>query len=196
MRQIINEWREFCEEGKSFRDGHFYTLFMENITPEEIKVVYRTFPNSERLISRMTRFLFDEVIQIPNGDKQKRMQELIKLDFHERKPILDQLPSFTKFNLDQKFIFREDTELIAELILDDIWIQEFHDRIFGEISIPDRKTYELIDAHYGITSDFDYQLFLSLPLLNTDYSMKDLYEFKKAGGVYAITETEVVYSYN
>lgn len=195
MRQIINDWIEFCENDKPFEESYFYTIFMENISKEEIEIVYRSFPNSDQLTDRMNKFLFEEDVQIPNNEKQKILGELIQFDFLERETILKSLPAFSKFNMNHKFVYYEDRDVVNDLILDDVWIQDFHDYIFGQMSITDKKAYELLDALYGISNDFDYQLFLFLPLLKTEYSMKHLYKFRKAGGIYAITETEVVYSF-
>ncbi len=199
MRQIVNDWKNFCTGIETFKEDYFYTLFMEDfigeITTEEIEAIYETFPNSEKLVNRMKQYLFDEISIDDEIEKVQVLQKLIKLDFEERKPILEQIPSFLNFNSNPKFIYEENVEVVNNLILEDIWIQNFHDYLRNIIMIDDDKVWELKSALYGKTYDFDYQLFLFQPLLKTEYSMEHLYEFKKLGGVYAITEDSVVYSF-
>tara|TARA_R110000868_G_scaffold252899_5_gene509611 strand:+ start:54 stop:650 length:597 start_codon:yes stop_codon:yes gene_type:complete len=196
MNQLLIEWSTFCKDNTVFEDSHFYTLFMEGITSEEIKEVYKYFPNSERLIERMERFLFESKPDIEDFELKKiELEKLIKLDFEERKPILEKIDLFTSFNSHPKFIFTSDFESISTLILDDVWSQSFHDFMRMQKLITDKKVYELNNALYGITYDFDYQLFLFEPLLKTNYSVKYLFEFKRLGGVYAITANGVYYSF-
>jgi hypothetical protein len=196
MNQLLSEWTAFCKDNTVFEDSHFYTLFMEDITSEEIKEIYKYFPNSERLIERMERFLFETNPQIEDLELKKiELEKLIKLDFEERKPILEKIDLFTSFIYSPNFIFTSDFELISTLVLDDVWSQSFHDFMRMQKLITDKKVYELNNALYGITYDFDYQLYLFEPLLKTNYSVKYLFEFKRLGGVYAITENGVYYSF-
>jgi hypothetical protein len=196
MNQLLSEWTTFCKDNTVFEDSHFYTLFMEDITSEEIKEVYKYFPNSERLIERMERFLFEAKPEIKDFELKKiELEKLIKLDFEERKPILEKIDLFTSFNSHPNFVFTSDFESISRLILDDVWSQSFHDFMRMQKLITDKKVYELNNALYGITYDFDYQLFLFEPLLKTNYSVKYLFEFKRLGGVYAITANGIYYSF-
>jgi hypothetical protein len=195
MKKIINDWSDFCEIGKSFEEGYFYTLFMEDITSEEIREVFKYFPNSEILIDRMEKFLFEPKPNIENFDtKKNELERLIKLDFHERKPILEKLDIFSKFNLNPIFIFNSDFESISLKVLDDVCSQSFYDFMRMQKLITDKKVCELYNALYGITYDFDYQLYLFLPLLKTNYTAEYLYQFKRLGGIYAISENGVYFS--
>jgi len=195
MKQIVNDWKKFCNGVETFEDDYFYTLFMDEISIEEIEAIYETFPNSEKLVSRMKRYLFDEISIVDEIDEIQKLEKLIKLDFEERKPILEQIPCFLNFNSNPKFSYVENVEDLYNLVGDDILIQDFQDYMRNIIMIDDDKVWELKSALYGKTYDFDYQLFLFQPLLKTDYSMEYLYQFKKLVGVYAITEDSVVYSF-
>lgn len=195
MNQIITDWSLFCENKAVFEDSYFYTLFMEDITSEEIREVFKYFPNSEILIDRMEKFLFEPKPNIENFDtKKNELERLIKLDFHERKPILEKLDIFSKFNLNPIFIFNSDFESISLKVLDDVCSQSFHDFMRMQKLITDKKVYELYNALYGVTYDFDYQLYLFLPLLKTNYTAEYLYQFKRLGGIYAISENGVYFS--
>lgn len=196
MNLLIDDWSSFCENKVIFEDNYFFTLFMENITISEVKEVYKYFPNSKELIERMEKFLFEEKPKIEDFNlKKNELEKLIKLDFEERKPILENIEIFTNYVSNINFVYTVDFELIATLILDDIWSQSFHDFMRTQKLITDKKVYELNNALYGITYDFDYQLYLFQPLLKTNYSMEYLFQFKKLGGVYAITANGVYYSF-
>ena len=197
MNQIIKDWCEFCEKGTIFQKGYFFTLFMEDITSEEIKEVYKYFLNSKKLIARMERFLFEAKPKIEDFEtKKNELEKLIKLDFEERKPILEKLEIFSLFNSNPNFVFTENFESISTLILDDVWSQSFHDFVDFQTIVDDEKTYAIYDSLYGITYDFDYQLYLFEPLLKTNYSVEHLFNFKRLGGVYAITDEGIYYSFN
>jgi len=196
MNQMINEWSDFCEGRAVFEDCYFYTLFMENISSEEIRSIYKYFPNSEQLIEKMENFLFGAKPNIENFEtKKNELERLIKLDFEDRKPILQQLDVFSKFNSNPTFQFTFDIESISTLILDDVWSQSFHDFLRTQKVISDKKVYELYNALYGITYDFDYQLFLFEPLLKTNYTVESLFQFKRLGGLYVISDNIVYYSF-
>lgn len=195
MKQLIKDWSSFCEGEVVFEDGYFYTLFMENISIDEIRLIYQYFPNSDELIERMEKFLFVKPVKdVVDEIKISRLEKLIRLDFEERKPILKTLDSFSIFNSNAKFNYVSEFESISKLTMDDIWSQSFHDYLRSQKIDHDKKTYELFNSLYGLTYDFDYQLFLFKPLLRTSYSMQYLYDFKQLGGVYAITENGVFFS--
>ncbi|MDI9873198.1 hypothetical protein [Flectobacillus rivi] len=194
MKELIKDWDSFCKGYEEFEDGYFYTLFMEGISIEEIELIYKPFPNSDKLVERMKRYLFTKTSSIHDNEKRNNLDKLIKLDFEERKPILELLPNFSQFNKNPKFTYIADKELVLSLMLDDIWIQDFHDYMFRQTIISNQREYELNNALYGLTYDFDYQLFLFQPLLNTTYTADYLFQFKKSGGIYAITIDGVFYT--
>lgn len=200
MRQIVIDWKNFCNGIETFKVDYFYTLFITDLvdetTIEEIEVIYETFPNSEKLVSRMKKYLFDESPNVNEFEKVIILEKLIKHDFYERMPILEQIHSFSKFNSNPKFSYIEDVENLPNIVVEDTLIQDFHDYMRDQIIIDDDKVWELISSLYGLTYDFDYQLFLFQPLLKTNYTMEYLYQFKKLGGVYAITANSIYYSFN
>lgn len=189
---MIEEWLEFSSgKNNTFEDGYFYTLFMEGVTNEEIEKIFSSFPNSQQLVERMKLYLntkpsFNYTIN--------ELENLINSDFQERKTILEQIPSFVNFLVNPKFVYLENEEQLTNLILDDIWTQEFHDFLRVLMINQERKTYELLNALYGLTYDFDYQMYLFKPLLKTNYEMNYLFQFKKHGGIYSISDDTVFFS--
>ncbi|AEA42345.1 hypothetical protein [Fluviicola taffensis] len=194
MKQIVNDWDSFCKGNNAFEDSYFYTLFMEGVSVEEIEAIYNSFPNSAKLVERMKRYLFTETSNFSIDETRNQLDKLIRLDFEDRKSVLGILPNFSHFNKNPKFTYTDDLKMVSNLILDDIWVQDFHDYMRMQKIITDKKVYELNNALYGLTYDFDYQLFLFQPLLNTPYTADYLFQFKKIGGIYAITKEEVFYT--
>ena len=196
MKQIVKDWIEFCEKGADFEDGHFYTLFTKDITLDEIKAVYRYFPNTERLVAKMKKFLFDpKPVILDYETKKNELERLIKLDFQERQAILQNIDAFANLNINLNFQFVKDVKVVNNLILDDVWSQSFQDFMRTQKIVTDKKIYELNNALYGISYDFDYQLYLFEPLLKTNYTGEFLFIFKRLGGLYSITEDGVTYSF-
>lgn len=190
MKQIVEEWCLFCEGSKNFEDGYFFTLFMEELSIEEIEKVFSFFPNSEKLLSKMLLFRETESnITLSNNELLK----LLKKDFEERSIIFKEIPIFANLLRNPQFEYNENLEQVKSLIWDDIWSQEFYDHV-GSFKIDKSpKVYELHNAMYGATYDFDMTLFLFEPLLKIDYSGQSLLKFKKCGGIYAIADNKIVF---
>lgn len=196
MRQIVYDWMNFCEGKREFEDGYFFTLFMENLTIEEINVIYSYFPNADMLTARMEKFLFGpKAIELPPYDRVCELDRLIRLDFVDREFSLKSLSPSSNGWHNLIFNYVEDDKIVDNLILDDIYTQSFHDFMRSKKITSEKKMYLLFDALYGITYDFDFQLYLYAPLLATSYTGEHLFQFKRLGGVYAVTNEEIVYSF-
>lgn len=196
MKKIINDWSDFCLNRKKFEDGYFYTLFMDEISHEEVNEIYKYFPNSKMLISKAEKFIFEKTpFEKDLFSRKTILERLIKSDFEERKSIHQQIPVFSIFEDNISFTYISDASLISEMNLNDTWSQSFHDFVDFQTIADDKKTYALYDALYCLTTDFDYRLYLFEPLLTTNYTANYIYDFKRLGGVYAIAENGVYYSY-
>lgn len=197
MRQIVKDWCDYYEDKRSCEKSAFFTLFMEKVSKEEIRQIYQYFPFSLQLIERLENFLFGPFPKIENKENIKdELKKIIINDFEERSEILYQLPSFQNFLSNPEFIFISDETEIKKLILDDIWSQNFIDFTSSQRKLKGLKIYELHNALYGITNDFDYRLYLFIPFLNINYSGTYLFKFKRLGGVYAISDNKVYYSFS
>lgn len=196
MRQIIKDWCNFCENGTKFEDGHFYTLFMDGPSPDEIKEVFKYFDQKSELTDRMVKYLYDPRPQIGEGEELKdELRKLIVKDFEDRKKLLLQLDCFKKFLSNPEFVFMSDLEHNEALIWDDIWSQRFVDFMIDNVINEEEKTYIIFDSFYGITFDFNLQIYLFIPFVKTDYTAKHLFSFKRLGGIYAISDNIVYYSF-
>lgn len=196
MNQQIKDWLSFCERGTAFEDGYFLTLFNEQITVTELSEIYKSFPNASRLIDKMKKFLFEKPpIFNTNDQKILELEKLLKLDWEDRNLILKEIERTYGLEFNNNLKFVEHKEIVNSLALDDIWFQAFHDFMRVQKISTDRKMYELYNALYGLTYDFDFQLYLYEPLLKTNYSGEYIFQFKRLGGVYAFTKDGIVFSY-
>ncbi len=95
MRQIIKDWCEFCENGTKFEDGHFYTLFMDGPSPDEIKEIFKYFDQNIELTDRLVKYLYHPKPQIDDVENLKdELRRLIVKDFEDRQKILSELECF------------------------------------------------------------------------------------------------------
>lgn len=196
MRQIVKDWCEFCEKGTKFEDGHFYTLFMDGPSPDEINEIFKYFDQKDDLTDRMHKYLYRSKPQIDNVEILKdELRRLIVKDFEDRQKILSELECFKKFLANPEFEFISDLEHNEILIWDDIWSQRFLDFMIDNVINEEEKIYIIYNSFYGITFDFNLQIFLFIPLIKTDYTAEYLFNFKRLGGIFAISDNKVYYSF-
>lgn len=195
MRQIVKDWCDYYEDKRTCEKSEFFTLFMEKVSKEEIRQIYKYFPFNLQLIERLENFLFGSWPRIENVEHIKdELKKIIVNDFKDRKEILYQIPSFQNFLFNPEFIFKSDETEIKKLISDDIWSQNFIDFTSTQRKLTGWKIYEIHNALYGISNDFDYRLYLFIPFLNINYSGEYLFKFKRLGGIYAISDNKVYFS--
>ncbi|TPN89235.1 hypothetical protein [Aquimarina algicola] len=186
----LEYWDLFCKEEKSFSDGYFYSLFME-ITFNDLYYIYKHFPNSDKLILKTKKYLIYQDLKFEKKITPALLEVLIKLDFEEKKTLFQAHNEFDYLLKKWTFIYEKDFVKVAEMIEDDELSQEFFN-----YKISDKEAmYALDDALYGLTNDFDYRLYLFEPLTKLNYSGEYMFQFKSFGGIYAISDNIVYYSY-
>ncbi len=196
MRQIVKDWCEFCEKGTKFEDGHFYTLFMDGPSKEEIKEIFKYFDQNIELTNRLVKYLYHPKPKIDDVENLKdELRRLIVKDFEDRQKILSELECFKKFLANPEFEFISDLEHNKTVVWDDIWSQRFLDFMIDNVINEEEKIYIIYNSFYGITFDFNLQIFLFIPLIKTDYTAEHLFNFKSLGGIYAISDNKVYYSF-
>jgi len=191
----VRDWELFCKGEKSFDDGHFYSLLMET-SNDDLERIFQFFPNSERILLKTKNYLLKRHIQSDNSDRSpEQFDVLIKLDFEEKKPIFRDHNEFSGLLNKWKFVYVENYDEVVEMIGDDELTQEFFDSIFSYKLNSSDAIYVIDDALYGLTTDFDYRLYLFEPLTSLDYTGEYMFQFKNLGGVYALKDDVVYYSY-
>lgn len=201
MRQIVDDWVSYCKGENIYPDSHFYILFMDLPTDEEIEAIYQFFPNKEELISRMKDWINYRIVG-RNQISEKAAKELLVKDLAQRSYILEKLHAGISNLGNIKYKFK-DYKVVEKELFNDELSQNFLDYISSNYkynsdkrhdNFDDNILYELSNAIYGVTSDYDIQFYLYQPLLKIDYTAEYLYEFITGGGIYAFTEEGISYS--
>ena len=185
MNKLVEGWKMFCENNASFEDGYFYTLLTENLTQEEIDIIFFTFPYQEKLKYNLKQFK-------NHSSLGKNNLESLVLDFEEKSKIIDKY----QLNYSVKTLKLEkvnDENQINNYILDDVFSQMFHDFLRSKKISTDRKYFELYNAFYCISQDFDLSMYLFSPLLDLEYDLYNLFKFKINGGKYAVINDKLYY---
>ena len=198
MRSIIRNWIEYCEADHRRMRCEYETLFMDNVTDEEVQLIFSHFENSEELSNRMIRYLKD----YRNGgiknifeNKKESMENLLRLDFEERKLDIEGKSYFDDIIIPTKYVFNPNFQSVKDQIMGDMFSQEFDD-YFGDSKIDKRhRTYALKNAISRISTHYSYTQYLFQPLVNMNYTAIHIYEFLMRGGTYAVIDDTVYYSF-
>jgi hypothetical protein len=191
----LQDWKLLCNEGKPYERGYFYTLFME-ITFDDIENIYRYAPNSEKLILKMKNYFLQKEIKFNKGDITPELLEvLIKLDFEEKKELFLAHNEFNELLQKWEFVYIKNYDEVVDMIGDDELSQYFFDYVSDYKINKDKMVYIIYDSLYGLTTDFDFQLYLFEPLLKLKYTGEYMFQFRNLGGIYAITDNVVYYSF-
>lgn len=197
MKQIITDWCAFCEGKVSFDKSHFYTLFWEVVNQGDLNIIFKYFPNSDKLFDITNDYLFGKTERVSELLIDKILIELALNDINQKKQLL-------KINSD---LSRMLDDIKVEFIYDDILVQDlrnsspyldFFDTI-GDIFqekwiIEDKKTYALYEAFYGLTKSYEIVWCLFKPLLLIDISLEYYTQFTSLGGVYSFLNNKLLVS--
>lgn len=198
MREIVNNWLEFCEADRITRRGQYNTLFMDNVSEEEVNTIFEAFENKEELSFRMNRYLNDSRkgrINDNTDNKKLKMENLLKLDFQERKVDIENVSFFNDVIFPTKYEYKDNYDEVYKMVMSDEFSQEFND-YFREKKINENpKTYELYRAISYISKHYSYTQYLFKPLVEMNYTANYIYEFLMRGGVYAVIRDTVYYSF-
>ncbi|TCI93042.1 hypothetical protein [Tenacibaculum sp. M341] len=198
MREIVKSWLDYCQKDDEIIRGEFDTLFMDNITDEEVRAIFKPFVSSKKLSKRMIRYLKDyrnDGIVDTTIDKRGFMEKLLRLDFEERKPDVENINLFSKVIFPTKYKFNPDFEEVEEDMMGDVFSQKFNNH-FRRSKVNEKpKIYPLYQAISCISSYYSFTQYLFQPLVNMNYTASHIYEFLMRGGTYAVIEDTVYYSF-
>ncbi|MBA6156010.1 hypothetical protein H3Z83_05690 [Tenacibaculum sp. S7007] len=198
MKTIIKDWLEFCEVDRITRRGLYNTLFMDNISEKEVNTIFEPFKNKKELSFRMNRYLNDwrKGGIIDNTDnKNIQMRDFLKSDFEERKVDIENVSFFNDIVFPTNYEYNDSYDEVHKMVMSDEFSQEFND-YFREKKINENpKTYELYRAISYISKHYSYTQYLFQPLVNMNYTANHIYEFLIRGGVYAVIDDTVFYSF-
>jgi hypothetical protein len=190
MREIVSDWVKFCKGKSNFPPNYFYTLLMDYPSIEELEMTFKYFIKSDFLVKRTIQFI--------NSKREKfgRMElgNLLSNDILLKSKFLESIHSDLKINKKAQLTFCESTKELHDYILDDVWQQEFYDVISSKIS--GTMEFEIYNAVYGLTNDFDLRMHILMPIFQYDYDTSNIFSFKIHGGIFAVlNENEIVFGF-
>lgn len=199
MREIVKKWIEYCETDVESNIGEYDMLFMDNATEKEVEAIFTSFVNREQLSYRMNRYLKDYrdggLNNTIHDDKKEYMENLLKLDFEERKPYVKYMNLSEKVFFPTKYEFKSNFKEVEEYVMGDVFSQCFGDFFDSRQINEEDKTYDLYEAISSISIHYSYTQYLFQPLVNINYTANHIYEFLMRGGTYAVIEDTIYYSF-
>lgn len=192
MNQLINDWIDFKTSQEPRPHGYFTTLFTEVSSLSDLQRIYGGLPNEEALIDCAVCYLFGWNKSASRPSKSN-LEYLLRKDFEQRNNYHGDLYKGVSL---QRFDYIEDSSEVEGLMWGDTWTEGFYD-FMRKLKVSDTEViYELFSALYYIPSDFDCQLYMFAPLLKTEYTARSVALFKALGGLYAVTESGVKFSWD
>ncbi len=178
MKPIIDNWVDFCEGHAELDSSHFYALFMEDLSDEEIAKVFSYFPNSQMLIANFHSQLPEKYKQIDSEEIPELLENLVREDLQEKKKILaaegegslsDRLSSFEIRLTSDSQSYRE---RISESDDNSVFSSVIFDHMTSKLVSEEDKYYALLEAFYGYFGDYNLVWFYIAPLLTTENTFK------------------------
>lgn len=196
-KRIIIDWCQFCEGKNSFDKSHFYTLFWEDISQNDLKEIFKYFPNPDRLFLFTNEYLFGKTRRVSESVINKMLIELALGDLNEKKNLIDSNSNLSSMLNDIKVEFINDN-LFVETSRNNIPYVDFFDAISDKLMdswiIEDKKTFALYEAFYGLTKNYEMVWYLFKPLLSIDINLEYYFQFTSLGGIYSFIENKLIVS--
>lgn len=195
MNKIVFEWCEFCEGKQHFDKSHFYTLFWEDISEQDLKTIFQYFPKSNELFEIMNDYLFGE------GEKKLESQELLlelaSNDVLQKKLLIQDNIGLVKKIENVKVEYTDDFRIVEESRGESPYVDFFdalNDKVLENWIIEDKKAFALYEAFYGLTKYYEMVWYLFQPLININVSFKYYYKLSKLGGIYSFVDNKLMVS--
>lgn len=196
MNNVISDWCAFCEGRKSFDKSHFHTLFWEDISLNDLRQIFKYFPNSEELFSLTHDYLFGTTDAISNS-VPKVLIDLAFKDILEKRKLIGEGFGLTGANGNMTADFIEDFKHVEKLKTKEPYLSFFdaiNDKFLDSWILEDKKTFALHEAFYGLTKYYEMVWYLFKPLTNIKVDFKYYYELTKLRGVYAFLGDKLIVS--
>lgn len=196
-KRIIIDWCQFCEGKNSFDKSHFYTLFWEDISQNDLKEIFKYFPNPDGLFLFTNEYLFGKTRRVSESVINKMLIELALGDLNEKKNLIDSNSNLSSMLNDIKVEFINDN-LFVETSRNNIPYVDFFDTISDKLMdswiIEDKKTFALYEAFYGLTKNYEMVWYLFKPLFSIDINLECYFQFTSLGGIYSLIENKLIVS--
>lgn len=200
MNSLIRDWIEFCENRKEFDKTHFYSLFWEDIESNDLKTIFRFFPNSDDLFHRTNDYLFGENLDLLknlNGNTKEQITELAFKDVIEKRNLVSDNKTLKKLLENLQLEFIQDYELVVNKKAEHPYC-DFFDELEFQLTerwlLTDKKAFALYEAFYGLSKSYEMTWYLYRPLINTEIEFKNYYDLSRLGGAYSFLGSKLIVS--
>jgi hypothetical protein len=197
MKEIISDWCEFCEGRKAFDKSHFYTLFWEDITQSDLRIIFKYFPKADKLFELTYDYLFGETQRVPEALLNETLIELALNDINQKKYLLHTNSDLFRMVDSIKVEFVDDDILVQNLSKKSPYLDFFDaisDTLLDSWIVEDKKTYALYEAFYGLTKSYEIVWGLFSPLFSMNISFQYYIQFTSFGGVYCFLDNKLLVS--
>ncbi len=187
---LINDWLQICKGKEEFDSSHFYTLFHNNYSLKELKIIFKPFKRKEEMIERLIKYKNPQTLT-----NNSEILELVKIDIIEKKKFCLYMKDYELLNLmtdiDYEFVSFEKFKTLTFEDLPQIWLMEL---------IGDTLRYNIentpinngiIEAFYGLTTNNNLVWYLSEPLLHSRFNPNPYFEIWRKSGDYILANNKV-----
>ena len=197
MNKIINDWINFCEDREKFDKSHFYTLFWEGITQNDLEYIFKYFPHSLELNSRTKEYLFGTKEKVTELVINEVLIDLAIKDLNQKISILIDNPELVELIGHLKVEFIQDSNYVIQLKNNSPFI-DFFDAVNDNLSdnwiLEDKKTFALYEAFYGLTKNYETVWYLFNPLFKIKINCEFYYKLSTLGGIYSFSDDKILVS--
>lgn len=205
-QSLLTDWRNYCKGDKEFDKFHFQTLFHIDpiLSKQELIKIFKYFPHSNLLLERMLilfkAMTFDKNTHYVNSKLQMLVLTDIKeklricYDFDEEYDDLlstKQVMELPQIITNNKDIFNEKKEDVYNNI-DNYLIECLGDKLSEILNKKQDQVWGLLEAFYGLTTDFTIKWYLATPLYSEPVNFDAYVNIWKAGAEYIITKDEIL----
>ncbi len=197
MNEIIADWINFCEGREKFDKSHFYTLFWEGITQNNLEDIFKYFPHSIELMNRTKDYLFGTKEKISESVINDVLIDLAIKDLNQKKSIINHNSELVELIELLKVEFTQDFKQVLQLKRRSPNV-DFFDAINDKLSdnwiIEDKKAFALYEAFYGLTKNYEMVLYLFNPLFKIQIDCGFYFKLSTLGGVYSFSNDKILVS--
>lgn len=187
---LIEDWLKFCSGEKNYNASHFYTLFHNDFSQNELNKIFHCFEEKDDLVRRYLNYKAPK-----NQINDSQLLELIQLDLRKKKDFCaikgDKELVDCMTDLNYSFVKNEEFKKLKNADLPQVWLMELigdNQRYSYNNSI---KKDALLEAFYGLTSNNNLVWYLAEPIFKSEFDPKPYFEIWKNSGDYILGDKSV-----
>ena len=205
---LIADWAGFCKGEKQFDKCHFYTLFHEQLSLEDIHTIFQYFGEDNELEKRFLNVYHTGLIYAnphpvaPSPPPSKEtLITICQAILKEQIKVFTELDDQEMLELlkDASIAFTSDLEAFEELqpMAPHVMVRDRLNDYFinGKSRDWSKMAIAIDESFYGLKGDFELNWYLSAPIYNTSYNTDFYFELWKNKVDYLITDDAVLLAF-